>query len=251
MIFASPKPWARLWTFPSAKELLEDSERRILEGVQTPLAQDMVPIELYGQTYHINTIQTINQIECDSVLADYPLVLLHGFGGGLGMFVKNVDPLAKHYKVVALDCLGFGKSSRPHFPEDPKEAENMFVDALEAWRQAMRLEKMLLLGHSFGGYISTAYALKYPQHIAHLILADPWGFPLRPANPGARFSLWSRLIVGSFKRRTPLSILRCVCVPGWCVCVCVCVCVRVRACVCVCVCGCVDRLSSIHVSICC
>lgn len=170
----------------------------------------MVPIVLNGEKHYINTIQTINEIAADSELADHPLVLLHGFGGGLGMFIKNFDPLAKHFKVIALDCLGFGRSSRPRFPMDPQETENMFVEALEAWRVSMRLEKMILLGHSFGGYLSAAYALRYPSRLEHLILADPWGFPERPPNPGARFPLWARFIVGSFKHISPLAIMRAV-----------------------------------------
>ena len=39
----------------------------------------------------------------------------------------------------------------------------------------MKLEKMILLGHSFGGYLSAAYALKYGKCVSALILADPWG----------------------------------------------------------------------------
>jgi pimeloyl-ACP methyl ester carboxylesterase len=41
---------------------------------------------------------------------------------------------------------------------------------------------MVLLGHSFGGYLSAAYALKYPENVQHLILADPWGLPEKPVD---------------------------------------------------------------------
>ncbi|KAL0166464.1 hypothetical protein M9458_038308, partial [Cirrhinus mrigala] len=65
--------------------------------------------------------------------------------------------------VFALDMLGFGRSSRPIFSGDAKEAEEQFVQTLEDWRKAEGLEHMILLGHDLGGYVSTAYALKYPH----------------------------------------------------------------------------------------
>ena len=106
-----------------------------------------------------------------------PLVLVHGFGAGLGFFILNYKYLSKKRNVYGIDLLGFGRSSRPKFPSDPTETENMFVESIEQWRTTMGLEKFNLLGHSFGGYISVLYALKYPDHLNHLILADPWGFP--------------------------------------------------------------------------
>jgi pimeloyl-ACP methyl ester carboxylesterase len=62
--------------------------------------------------------------------------------------------------------------SRPKFSSDPIIAEHQFVDSIEEWRKEMKLEKFILLGHSFGGFLSTAYALKYPQNIHALILED-------------------------------------------------------------------------------
>jgi pimeloyl-ACP methyl ester carboxylesterase len=40
------------------------------------------------------------------------------------------------------------------------EAEAWFVDSLEAWRKAKKLENFILLGHSLGGYVAAKYALK-------------------------------------------------------------------------------------------
>lgn len=93
-----------------------------------------------------------------------PLVLLHGFGAGVGLWVKNLPVYAKEGRpVYALDLLGFGRSSRPVFSSDAQEVEEQFVQSLEDWRKAVGLEYMILLGHHFGGYVSTAYALQYPN----------------------------------------------------------------------------------------
>lgn len=45
------------------------------------------------------------------------------------------------------------------------------------WRQANKVDKMVLCGHSLGGYLSVCYAEKYPQRIDKLVLASPVRFP--------------------------------------------------------------------------
>ena len=58
-----------------------------------------------------------------------------------------------------------------------KETEDFFVESLEEWREKMNLEKMTLVGHSLGGYLSAIYALRYPQRVERLILLSPAGVP--------------------------------------------------------------------------
>ena len=120
---------------------------------------------------------------------DDTLVMLHGYGAGLGFFYKNFEPLtrAAGWKLYALDMLGMGNSSRPTFKIHAKdqqgkitEAENFFVDALEDWRKARQIDKFTLLGHSMGGYLAVSYALKYPGRLNKLILASPVGIPEDP-----------------------------------------------------------------------
>lgn len=53
--------------------------------------------------------------------------------------------------------------------------EDYFIDAIEKWRQWNHIERFNLVGHSFGGYISCKYALKYPNHINRLALLSPLG----------------------------------------------------------------------------
>ncbi|CAL4061306.1 unnamed protein product, partial [Meganyctiphanes norvegica] len=68
-----------------------------------------------------------------------------------------------------------GRSSRPTFSVDASTAENEYLLSIETWRQVLGLEKFILLGHSFGGFLAAAYTLKYHQRVCHLILEDPWG----------------------------------------------------------------------------
>lgn len=105
-----------------------------------------------------------------------PLVFLHGVGTGAALWVLNLTSAATQRMVYAIDMLGFGRSSRVTFSSDPATAEMEFVRSLEAWRMAIHLDTFILVGHCFGGYIATSYALHYPSHVRHLLLVDPWGF---------------------------------------------------------------------------
>lgn len=121
--------------------------------------------------------------------ADQNLVVLHGYGAGLGFFYKNFEPLSrsKGWRLYALDMLGMGRSSRPPFKIHAKtkeaqisEAEDWFIDSLEEWRKKKNIDKMTLVGHSMGGYMAVCYALKYPGRLNKLILASPVGIPEDP-----------------------------------------------------------------------
>jgi cardiolipin-specific phospholipase len=128
-------------------------------------------------------------VDRDGEIVEENLVMLHGYGAGLGFFYKNFEGLSrsKGWKLYALDLLGMGRSSRPNFRVHAKdqqgkirEAENWFIDALEEWRMQKNIDRFTLLGHSLGGYLAVAYALKYPGHLKKLILASPVGIPEDP-----------------------------------------------------------------------
>jgi cardiolipin-specific phospholipase len=78
--------------------------------------------------------------------------------------------------------LGWGLSSRPEFQQivngqSTETAEDFFVESLEAWRAEHKIERMILAGHSFGGYMSVAYCERYPERVERLLLLSPVGVP--------------------------------------------------------------------------
>ncbi|KAF9351489.1 hypothetical protein BGX34_000523 [Mortierella sp. NVP85] len=120
------------------------------------------------------------------------IVVCHGYGAGLGFFFRNYLSLSQipNSKVYAIDWLGMGSSSRPDFKfrhtsktsvkQVVKDSEDFFIEGLEEWRQIQKIEKMVLVGHSLGGYLSTVYALKYPGRVEKLVLVSPVGIPENP-----------------------------------------------------------------------
>ncbi len=100
-----------------------------------------------------------------------PLVIVHGGpGGSHDYFLPYLLPLARLNKLVFIDERGSGKSQKL---EDPAgyTVENM-VEDVEGVRRSLGLGKITLMGHSFGGVLAQAYALKYQSNLSHLILAS-------------------------------------------------------------------------------
>ena len=179
---------------------LRDSSKASIgsaEGGENPPSGSSV-IDPHGtRRWQLSRVQlsgsqrTLNEYSVERVgeKVDNNLVLLHGYGAGLGFFYRNFEGLSRlpGWRIYALDLLGMGRSSRPQFRIRAKdrqnqvsEAEDWFIDALEEWRINRKIERFTLLGHSLGGYMAVAYALKYPGRLNKLILASPVGIPEDP-----------------------------------------------------------------------
>ncbi|XP_065192070.1 1-acylglycerol-3-phosphate O-acyltransferase ABHD5-like isoform X2 [Sycon ciliatum] len=169
-----------LWFWiPSSAKILEEAERQCFRYVKAHVKRELVRTDT-GLVISTATIRGGDDVRSD--INHPPVLLLHGFAGGAGIWCKNVDAIAANRVVYAIDMVGFGRSSRPVFGEDPQSIEDVFVASVEAWRRTMSIASFILVGHSLGGYVSAAYALKHPSRVEHLVLADSWGMPERPDN---------------------------------------------------------------------
>ncbi|KNC86272.1 hypothetical protein SARC_01594 [Sphaeroforma arctica JP610] len=190
------------WYWPTSENDVKLSEQKMFKDLTHDYKIHQVPI--FEGKEHINTITVLPTVkvhgssEDEGVCADIAtaigtsrdstadVVIAHGYGCGIGHYFKNYEPIARdtQRRVHGIDWLGMGNSSRPNMsknPDDVETIESLYVQSLEEWRQAMNIDKMVLVGHSLGGYLSAAYALKYPQYIEKLVLASPVGIPERPA----------------------------------------------------------------------
>src|SRR5210317_531827 len=102
----------------------------------------------------------------------YPLLLMHGGPGMDHTSLLPLLPCADRFTLIYLDHRCNGRSNG--IPVSSMTWENLTADA-EAIRQRLGFEKWAVLGHSFGGMVALEYALRYPQHLSHLLLADTCG----------------------------------------------------------------------------
>ena len=102
-----------------------------------------------------------------------PLMLMHG---GLGFdhsyFRPWVDPLAEDFTLILYDHRGNGRSERP--PDLDDVFHSTWADDADALRQHLGIDRMTLLGQSYGGAIALHHALRYQQHLSGLILANAY-----------------------------------------------------------------------------
>lgn len=99
-----------------------------------------------------------------------PIIVVHG-GPGLDQsyLLPQMLELAKDHEVIFYYQRGSGRSLEASI--DPKYISNdQFAKDLEALRLELGLKKVALIGHSWGGFLSMSYAIKYPANVSSLIL---------------------------------------------------------------------------------
>uniref|UniRef100_A0A5S6R4Z2 AB hydrolase-1 domain-containing protein n=1 Tax=Trichuris muris TaxID=70415 RepID=A0A5S6R4Z2_TRIMR len=209
-VAARVQTWIRNRWVPFSSTVLEQAEATLLGSLKSTVRHQYVSV-LDGSC-RLWTAIVSKKSPSPEYASRTPLVLLHGLGGGSALWVLNFDSLAAHRVVYAVDVLGFGRSSRPCFGNDDVLAEQQWVQSLEDWRRSMKLEKVILLGHSLGAYIASAYALEHSDFVNHLILADPWGFTVKPVDQETALSTtvptWIRIVSRLFAQLSPLHVLR-------------------------------------------
>lgn len=101
------------------------------------------------------------------------IVLLHGWGSNIKLFANLIDLLSKKYKVVAMDMPGFGESAEPPSAWCVDDYVDFVIDFLKDYNT----DKVMLLGHSFGGrvIIKMNSRKNLPFKITKVILVDSAG----------------------------------------------------------------------------
>ena len=107
-----------------------------------------------------------------------PLILIHGFTSSTYSWKDVFEPLAKSYRVIAVDLKGFGFSGKPD-GDYTRRAQAILVAHLLDY---LKIDKAWLVGNSMGGEVSLNFALQNPQRVAGLILIDSAGVSVPGSN---------------------------------------------------------------------
>jgi len=100
-----------------------------------------------------------------------PIIFIAGGPGGTHYGLRSFDALAKAgHQLIYFDGFGRGKSDTAK--NVIEYSINRDIEDIEGLRKALKLNKVSLLGHSYGGVVAQGYAIKYPQNTSHLILAN-------------------------------------------------------------------------------
>ena len=115
-----------------------------------------------------------NTIDCAHTIegSGPPLFLIHGIGAARDAWRFMTPELQKHFTIISYDLRGHGTSPLP----DTGFGLDELVNDLEALREMLGIESAFFAGHSLGGMIGPAYALRYPDRVRALGLLSTAAF---------------------------------------------------------------------------
>ncbi|MCL4798149.1 MAG: alpha/beta fold hydrolase [Burkholderiales bacterium] len=138
------------------------------------------------------------------------LVLLHGIGSQSGSWAQQLAGLADRYRVLAWDAPGYG-DSEPLAPAAPAAAD--YAARLGALLDALGIGRAVLVASSLGALMAGAFAARWPERLAGLVLLNPAGGyglaepAVREAKLAARLERLARLGPAGMARDLPAGML--------------------------------------------
>lgn len=142
-----------------------------LDGSQWPVARVALPNA--GARYGLGAQNQVAYVELNPE-GQKTILFLHGLGSYSKFWREQLNVFAAAgYRVLAMDQLGFGKSDKPaqfsYLMESMAEVAAEFLEVVNAPRA-------IIVGHSMGGEVALAMAIRFPGQVEALVLTSPAGF---------------------------------------------------------------------------
>ena len=96
----------------------------------------------------------------------FPVIFIHGYGVKKEIWKPQVVDISKKFQVISLDLRGTGESDRPNIPYTMK----MLAEDVKGLMDFIGVEKVHLIGRSFGGMIAQHFVLQYPEKVEKVVL---------------------------------------------------------------------------------
>jgi len=103
------------------------------------------------------------------------LFLMHGIGGHIEAYAKNVVPLSDTFHVIALDFVGHGLSEKR---DDIEYTPVTYAKLLAELMNVMGIRSAHISGESLGGFVAGVFAAMYPDRVKRLVLNTAAGIPV-------------------------------------------------------------------------
>jgi len=145
------------------------------------------------------------QIHLSEAGEGFPVLMLHGGGpgaAGVANYSRNIEALARHFRVLVPDMPGYGKSSKGVNRSDP------FGDLAESMLElldALKIERAHVVGNSYGGACGLRMALDRPKRVGALVLMGPGGINTTRGLPTAGLNSLLNYYGGSGPSRAKLA----------------------------------------------
>jgi pimeloyl-ACP methyl ester carboxylesterase len=145
-------------------------------NVPYPYPVSYLDTEVYGQSLRMAYMD----VQPTGTPNGQTVVLFHGFNFGMYAFGHTMEILtAAGFRTIAIDRLGFGRSSKPimHY--------NFHIPARDTKRllDHLGIERAAILGHSMGGMVASRFAMTYPETTSHVVFVNQIGMSdSRPGN---------------------------------------------------------------------
>ncbi len=163
---------------PSEPPLTWEATAIDYSNVPYPFPVEYLPLSLGGQDYRMAYMDVAPTVNPNGKT----VVLFHGLNFFAAAFEVTIKALRKEgFRVIAIDRLGFGRSSKPEIHYNlhmPARHTKLLLDHLE-------IKHAAIVGHSMGGMVATRFASTYPETTTHVVMVNQIG--LTDQRPGTEW----------------------------------------------------------------